>query len=44
MTLAGQQLSARTAADHGFRHGQPVRVRLDIPRASLFDRETEQRL
>jgi multiple sugar transport system ATP-binding protein len=44
MTLAGQQLSARTAADHGFRHGQPVSVRLDVPRASLFDRETEQRL
>jgi multiple sugar transport system ATP-binding protein len=44
MTLAGQQLSARIGADHGFAHGQPVHVRFDIPRASLFDRESEQRL
>ena len=44
MTLVGQQLSARTSADHGFTRGQPVRVRFDIPRASLFDRDSEQRL
>ena len=42
--MAGQPLSVRTTADHGFRHGQPVRVRFDIPSASLFDRESEQRL
>jgi multiple sugar transport system ATP-binding protein len=44
MTLAGRQLSARIAADHGFRHGQQVRVSFDIPRASLFDVTSEQRL
>jgi multiple sugar transport system ATP-binding protein len=44
MTLAGQQLSARIGADHGFTHGQPVRVSLDVPRASLFDEKSEQRL
>jgi len=44
MTLAGQPLSARIAADHGFTHGQPVRVGFDLARASLFDRESEQRL
>ena len=44
LTLAGNPLRARASADHGFTHGQPVRVGFDIPRASLFDRETEQRL
>jgi len=44
LTLAGQQLSARTIADHGFRHGQPVSVDLDISKASLFDQQSEQRL
>jgi multiple sugar transport system ATP-binding protein len=44
MTLAGQQLSARIGADHGFTHGQAVRVGFDIPRASLFDQQSEQRL
>ena len=40
----GNPLRARASADHGFTHGQPVRVGFDIARASLFDRETEQRL
>ena len=44
MTFAGQPLSARIGADHRFTHGQPVRLAFDITRASLFDRETEQRL
>jgi multiple sugar transport system ATP-binding protein len=44
LTVAGQPLSARTTADHGFPYGQPVGVTFDITKASLFDRETEQRL
>jgi hypothetical protein len=34
----------RTTADHGFRRGQPVKLALDIAKASLFDRQSEQRL
>ncbi len=44
LTAAGQSLSVRTTADHPFRHGQPVKVVFDIPKASLFDQESEQRL
>ena len=44
LTVAGHQLSVRTTADHGFTHGQAVSVGFDISKASLFDRETEQRL
>ncbi|MER2509018.1 sn-glycerol-3-phosphate ABC transporter ATP-binding protein UgpC [Amaricoccus sp.] len=44
LSLAGQPLSARATADHGFARGQPVSVTFDITKASLFDRETEQRL
>jgi len=44
LTVAGHQLSVRTTADHAFTHGQPVSVSFDITKASLFDRETEQRL
>jgi multiple sugar transport system ATP-binding protein len=44
LTVAGQPLSVRTTADHGFRRGQPVKVAFDIPKASLFDRQSEQRL
>ena len=44
LTLAGSPLRARTTADHGFTHGQPVGVAFEIPRTSLFDRESEQRL
>ena len=44
LTLAGRVISARTVADHPFRPGAPVRVTLDIGKASLFDQRTEQRL
>jgi multiple sugar transport system ATP-binding protein len=44
LTMAGQLLSVRTTADHGFRRGQPVSVCFDISKASLFDKESEQRL
>jgi multiple sugar transport system ATP-binding protein len=44
LTYAGQKISSRTTADHGLRSGQPVRVDFDITKASLFDRESEQRL
>jgi len=44
ITFAGHPLSARIGADHPFRHGQAVGLSFDITRASLFDRETEQRL
>ncbi len=44
LSFAGQPLSARAAAEHGFRPGQPVTVGFDIGKASLFDRSTEQRL
>jgi multiple sugar transport system ATP-binding protein len=44
LTIAGKPLSVRTTADHGFAHGQPVGVGFDITKASLFDRESEQRL
>jgi multiple sugar transport system ATP-binding protein len=41
---AGQQVSVRTPADHPYKPGQPVKVAFDIPKASLFDRQSEQRL
>jgi multiple sugar transport system ATP-binding protein len=44
LTLAGNPLRARASADHGFTHGQPVRIGFDISRASLFDVASEQRL
>ncbi len=44
LTFAGAPLRARTTADHGLANGQAVQVAFDITRASLFDRETEQRL
>ncbi|PZQ50796.1 MAG: ABC transporter ATP-binding protein [Rhodovulum sulfidophilum] len=42
--FGGQALSARAPAEHGFVAGQSVGLRFDISKASLFDRETEQRL
>jgi multiple sugar transport system ATP-binding protein len=44
MSFAGQNLSARAAADGHFPGGAPVSVAFDIPKASLFDVKTEQRL
>jgi multiple sugar transport system ATP-binding protein len=44
LTVAGQSLSVRTIADHGFRHGETVSLDFDISKASLFDQESEQRL
>jgi multiple sugar transport system ATP-binding protein len=44
LTAAGRQISVRTTADHGFSHGQPVKLAFDISKASLFDQGTEQRL
>jgi multiple sugar transport system ATP-binding protein len=40
----GQPITLRTTADHEFRHGEPVRLSFDISKASLFDKESEQRL
>ena len=44
LTYAGQTLSARAPAEHGFRPGEPVGVSFDVSKASLFDVTTEQRL
>jgi multiple sugar transport system ATP-binding protein len=44
LNLAGRPLSVRMNADHGLVHGQQVSVRFDIAKASLFDRQSEQRL
>jgi multiple sugar transport system ATP-binding protein len=44
LRFAGQALSARAPAEHGFRAGDAVGLRFDISKASLFDTETEQRL
>jgi multiple sugar transport system ATP-binding protein len=44
LTMAGQPVSVRTAADHGLKHRQPVKLAFDISKASLFDKESEQRL
>ena len=40
----GQTISVRTIAEHGYKPGQPVRLATDMTKASLFDKETEQRL
>jgi multiple sugar transport system ATP-binding protein len=44
LTMAGQSISGRAEADHGFRPRQPVSLGFDMSKASLFDVETEQRL
>jgi multiple sugar transport system ATP-binding protein len=44
LRMAGQTVSVRTIAEHGFRPGQDVRLAPDITKASLFDKESEQRL
>ncbi len=44
LRMAGQTVSVRTVADHGFRPGQEVRLAADISKASLFDKQSEQRL
>jgi multiple sugar transport system ATP-binding protein len=44
LTLFGQPVSVRAKADHPFRHGDKVKVTLDISKASLFDKQSEQRL
>ncbi len=44
LTIAGQTLSARIPADHGYANGEKVRLAFEISRASLFDRRTERRL
>ena len=44
LTFGGQTLSARAPSEHGFVSGQAVGLRFDISKASLFDRDTEQRL
>ncbi|MSU90187.1 sn-glycerol-3-phosphate ABC transporter ATP-binding protein UgpC [Rhodobacteraceae bacterium 2CG4] len=43
MQFAGQTLSARTAPGHGLAAGQQVGLGFDPTRASLFDRDSEQR-
>ena len=42
--LAGQILSARTTDEFVFRPGQPVTLTLDMTRASLFDKQSQERL
>ncbi len=44
LTLFGQAVSVRARADHPYRHGDQVTVGLDISKASLFDKASEQRL
>jgi len=44
LTFAGQPLSARAAADHGWRHGDAVGLDFDVSKASIFDQASEQRL
>ena len=44
LSFAGQTLSARAPAEHGFQSGETVGVSFDISKASLFDIQTEQRL
>jgi multiple sugar transport system ATP-binding protein len=44
LTMGGQPISLRAAADHEFRHGEQVKLHLDISKASLFDKKSEQRL
>ncbi|MBB5220608.1 multiple sugar transport system ATP-binding protein [Amaricoccus macauensis] len=44
LRFAGQALSARAPAEHGFKAGDAVSLGFDISKASLFDTETEQRL
>ncbi len=44
LTMAGQPISVRATPDHGFRRGEKVTLALDMSKASLFDKKTEQRL
>ena len=44
LTMAGKPISVRTTTEHGYRHGDRVSLALDMSKASLFDKETEQRL
>ena len=44
LTMGGQQISVRTTTEHGHRRGDRVRLTLDMSKASLFDKESEQRL
>ncbi len=44
LTVAGHQVSARSAADHPFRRRDPVTLTFDPTKASLFDVATEVRL
>ena len=44
LTMAGKPISVRTTTEHGFRHGDRVRLAFDVSKASLFDKETEERL
>ncbi len=44
LSLAGQKLSVRIEAGHGYQRGDAVQVAFDMSRASIFDAGTEQRL
>ncbi len=44
LTMAGKTVSVRTTPNHGFKSGDPVKLGLDISKASLFDAQSEQRL
>jgi len=43
LNMDGQTVSARTAPGHGLSPGQQVGLGFDISKASLFDRDSEQR-
>ncbi|MBD3625286.1 MAG: TOBE domain-containing protein, partial [Rhodobacteraceae bacterium] len=43
LNMDGQTVSARTAPGHGLSPGQRVGLGFDISKASLFDRDSEQR-
>ena len=44
ITMFGRPVSVRAKADHPFRSGDRVRVRIDMTKASLFDGVSEDRL
>lgn len=44
LQMAGQTVSVRTTTAHGLAPGDKVRLQLDLSKASIFDKQTEQRL
>ncbi len=44
LTTGGQQLSVRVPVERRLEPGTPVHLRVDMPKASLFDADSEQRV